>query len=53
MGISLAEELLNNGVREIPAEVITETPRHEYPGHLPVSRWRRVSEPSAHTGQRA
>lgn len=23
---------------------------YEYFGHLPVSRWRRVSEPSAHTG---
>lgn len=51
MGISLAEELLNNGAREILAEVYNGgSPRHEYPGHPPVSRWRRVSEPSAHTG---
>ncbi|XNM62468.1 hypothetical protein ACLK1T_11760 [Escherichia coli] len=46
-GISLAEELLNNGAREILAEVYNGDARHEYPCHPPVSRWRRVSEPSA------
>lgn len=50
MGISLAEELLNNGAREILAEVYNGDARHEYPGHPPVSRRRRVSEPSTHTG---
>ncbi len=35
MGISLAEELLNNGAARSLLKSITETPRHEYPGHRP------------------
>ncbi len=49
LGESLAEELLNNGAREILAEVYNGEP----PGrHILVtfSRRRAVSEPSARTG---
>ncbi len=42
---------LNNGAREILAEVYNGDAPAWYPCHPPVSRWRRVSEPSAHMGQ--
>lgn len=50
LGVSLAEELLNNGAREILAEVYNGEPLHEHTCHPPFSRRRAVSEPSARTG---
>ena len=50
LGVSLAEELLDNGAREILADVYDGEPLHEYSRHPPFSRRRAVSEPSARTG---
>lgn len=50
LGVSLAEELLDNGAREILADVYNGEPLHEYSCHPPFSRRRAISEPSARTG---
>jgi hydroxymethylbilane synthase len=38
LGISLAEELLDNGARDILAAVYEEKPHDEHPGHPSVAR---------------
>lgn len=52
LGISLAEELLDNGAREILAAVYDGEARDEHPGHSSTTARRSAGQPSAGHGTR-